>query len=177
MKQLSLSLLALAVLSAYGRPALAIWTSVSEETLIQDAELIVQGIIDRTEHGFSLGGRDYDYAVINVSDVLKGDNGITEVHIVQPARSLVMLSTNILFDVGQEGAWLLSRNSSLQNEYSITHPSQYQPEGVVVIENSATSNSEVIGAVPEPSSLALAMLALCGLHKLSSRCSERAARR
>ena len=70
MKQLSLSLLALTVLFACGRPALAIWTSISEETLIQDSELIVQGIVDRTQFGFSLGGRDYDFAVINVSDVL-----------------------------------------------------------------------------------------------------------
>ena len=166
MKQLSLSLLALAVFSAYGRPALALWTAVSVETLSQDAELIVQGIVDRTEFGFSLEGRDYDFAVINVSDVPKGDNGITEVRIVQPARSLLMVSTAILFDVGQEGAWLLSRNPSLENEYNITHPSQYQPEGIV-LETSATYGDVLV--VPEPSSLALATLALWGLHLLSSR--------
>lgn len=170
MKQLSLWLLALAVLFACGRPALASWASVSVETLIQDAELIVQGTVASIEPWITLGGRNYDFAVINVSDVLKGDNGITKVSIAQPSQSLLTLSTDILFDEGQEGAWLLSRNPSLQNEYSITHPSQFQPEGIVVqISATATSTSVDNETIPEPSGLALATLALWGLHKLTSR--------
>jgi len=171
MRLLFISLLLLGRFSACCDPVLASWASVSEETLIDQAELIIEGIVARTEPGFNLGGRDYQFVVIDVSDVLKGAAG-EEVRIVQPALSLLAISTDLRFDVGQQGAWLLSQNPLLQNEYSIKHPSQYQPGGIVVKSPSISiPPSDEVGTVPEPSSLVLATVALWSLRMLSSRWS------
>ena len=136
--------------------AWASWNDVPVNSLFEQSEVVVHGTIIGTEPGpaeLSSPWRSYQYLIIGIdeSGVLKGDPGLEQVRILQPVPGFLSLSTDLYFDVGQQGAWLLSRSAAMQDEFSITHPSQYQPGGVVPPPPSISASA----IVPEPGTLAL----------------------
>ena len=118
---------------------------------------------------FSVGGRNYQFAVIKDPFVVQRDTGIGEVWVAQFALSLIASSTDILLEVDHVGTWLLNRDALLPNEFSISHPSQIQPEDIDL--GPFLSNEPSFGAfapVPEPSTALLASMAVA-LRLLSRR--------
>lgn len=109
---------------------MASWAAVPLEILADEADVIVEGkVVEIADAGFNVGTRPYDVAVVEITTVLKNLSGkqIKQVRVAQPAKSMIGLSTDIRYQVGQSGIWMLVADSDAKrNAYWASHPSQYQ---------------------------------------------------
>lgn len=146
-----LSFIALLV---FASPIFADWAEVPLEMLVDEADLIVVGKVTKIQDGgfFTLGPNKSDHilkqdvAVVEISAVLKSPPQFGKqkvVHVGQKAMGKVT-SADIRFVPGQEGIWLLRKDSGQdkicvmkgdllvpdpeRNVYWAKHPSQLQKE-------------------------------------------------
>jgi hypothetical protein len=70
--------------------------------------------------------RPYDVAIVEVTEVLKGQDRRRPIRVAQPARDGVRLSTDIRYKVGQEGIWLLDYEPAL-DVHAAAHPDKFRP--------------------------------------------------
>lgn len=109
-------------------PVRALWAPVPLEILVDEADLIVTGKVAKIQNGFVLDGRNYDVAVLEVTKTLKALPAAgkpKQVHIAQPAPGGLAVSTDIQFQAGQEGVWLLRKDSD-RDVFWARHPFQFQ---------------------------------------------------
>jgi hypothetical protein len=99
---------------------------------VDEADLIVVGKVKKVQDGkFAIGGRAQDVAVVEVSGILKSlpHAGKPKViQIAQPAKRGVAVSTDLTYNAGQEGIWLVVKDPE-RDVYLVSHPFQFQPAG------------------------------------------------
>ncbi len=106
----------------------ACWKFVPLETRIDGAKYVVTGKIDRIVDGIERNNRTYDVGAIKVSQVLKGPEALKEVRLMWPSKAnKVRMSTDILFNQGQQGVWILYPDKKEKGVYWASYPSDYQP--------------------------------------------------
>ena len=106
----------------------ACWKFVPLETRIDGAKYVVTGKIDRIVDGIERNNRTYDVGAIKVSQVLKGPEALKEVRLMWPSKAnKVRMSTDILFNKGQQGVWVLYPDKKEKGVYWASYPSDYQP--------------------------------------------------
>ena len=106
----------------------ACWAYVSLETRIDGAKYVVTGKIDRIVDGIERNNRTYDVGAIKVSQVLKGPEALKEVRLMWPSKAnKARMSTDILFNKGQQGVWILYPDKKEKGVYWASYPSDYQP--------------------------------------------------
>jgi hypothetical protein len=112
--------------------ALALWAPVPLEVLVDEAHLIVFGKVAKVQDGkFAIAGKAQDVAVVEVTGILKSLPHVgkpKEVHIAQPAKGGLAVSTDLTYSAGQEGIWLLVKDPD-RDVYLVSHPFQFQPAG------------------------------------------------
>ncbi len=101
------------------------FVAVPLEKLVEEADLIVAGKVAKIEDGVFNRGRQFDAAIVEVTETLKGAAKPKTVKIAQPARGGLETSVDIRFAAGQEGIWLLKKDAE-RDVYWATHPSQFQ---------------------------------------------------
>ena len=108
--------------------AQASWAYVPLELRLAGAKYVVVGKIDRIVDGIERHGRTYDVGAIKVSQVLKGPEALKEVRLMWPSKAnKVRMSTDILFNKGQQGVWVLYPDKKEKGVYWASYPSDYQP--------------------------------------------------
>ena len=106
----------------------ACWAYVSLETRIDGAKYVVVGKIDRIVDGIERQTRTYNVGAIKVSQVLKGPETLKEVRLMWPSKAnKARMSTDILFNNGQQGVWILYPDKKEKGVYWASYPSDYQP--------------------------------------------------
>jgi len=106
----------------------ACWKFVPLETRMTGAEYVVVGKIDRIVDGIERNNRTYDVGAIKVSQVLKGPEALREVRLMWPSKAnKARMSTDILFNKGQQGVWILYPDKKEKGVYWASYPSDYQP--------------------------------------------------
>ena len=106
----------------------ACWAYVSLETRIDGAKYVVVGKIDRIVDVIERSNRTYAVGAIKVSQVLKGPKTLKEVRLMWPSKSnKARISTDILFNQGQQGVWVLYPDKKEKGVYWARYPSDYQP--------------------------------------------------
>jgi hypothetical protein len=105
----------------------ASWEKISDEDLITQSDLVVVGKITAIKEGGS-DEKDVSIATVTISDVIKGAKDIKEVKLAFPSKKRQMMaSTDIFFDLNQEGVWLL-RKDEKQDYYLADYPDRFQPK-------------------------------------------------
>jgi len=106
----------------------ACWKFIPLETRMAGAEYVVVGKIDRIVDGIERNNRTYDVGAIKVSQVLKGPETLKEVRLMWPSKAnKARMSTDILFNKGQQGVWILYPDKKEKGVYWARYPSDYQP--------------------------------------------------
>ena len=106
----------------------ACWKFVPLETRMAGAEYVVVGKIDRIVDGIERNNRTYDVGAIKVSQVLKGSKTLKEVRLMWPSKAnKARMSTDILFNIGQQWVWILYPDKKQKGVYWASYPSDYQP--------------------------------------------------
>ena len=86
------------------------------------------GKIDRIVDGIERNDRTFDVGAIKVSQVLKGPEALKEVRLMWPSKAnKARMSTDILFNQGQQGDWILYPDKKEKGVYWASYPSDYQP--------------------------------------------------
>ena len=92
------------------------------------AEYVVVGKIDRIVDGIERNNRTYDVGAIKVRQVLKGPETLKEIRLMWPSKAnKARMSTDILFNKGQQGVWILYPDKKEKGVYWASYPSDYQP--------------------------------------------------
>jgi len=106
----------------------ACWKFVPLETRMAGAEYVVVGKVDRIEDGIERNNRTYDVGAIKVRRVLKGPETLKEIRLMWPSKAnKARMSTDILFNKGQQGVWILYPDKKEKGVYWASYPSDYQP--------------------------------------------------
>ena len=163
----------------------ASWMEISLMDQIGFADLIVEGsVVDITDAGFSVGNRNYEAAVVDVTNVLKNTTDMTDIveaRIAQPGSAIsggmtgmaFGASTDIRYMVGQQGTWLLNFDP-IQEIFWATHPSQFQVDDISLLVGNDAGNQgsgqSVADSTPEPSTglmscIGLLVFVLAGLRR------------
>ena len=100
---------------------------VPPEIFVDEADVIVLGKVTKTEEAVPPKGLSgsYEYAVIEVKQVLKGPKGVKVVRQLQPALGGARLSHRVSTNVGEEGVWMLTRVPGT-TVYRFGHPGQFR---------------------------------------------------
>ena len=104
----------------------ACWKFVPLETRMTGAEYVVVGKIDRIVDGIKRQTRTYNVGAIKVSQVLKGPKTLKEVRLMWPSKAnKARISTDILFNKGQHGVWILYPDKEHHDIHWASYPSDY----------------------------------------------------
>jgi hypothetical protein len=98
---------------------------------ISEAELVIAGRVIEIRPQAPLAGvsehnPNWQEAVVGVSEVLKGDNSLTRVGVFFPASLDVAWANAPKFQIGQEGIWILRRESE-PNGYTALDAQDFRP--------------------------------------------------
>lgn len=109
------------------------WVAIPLWKLVDQADVIVAGKVARIEEAKPGGGvPNYEHAMVEVSEVLKGPAGMKDVRIRQlppPAPGQpVIAGLPLRYNAGTEGIWLLKKDAREAVYGPPSHPSQIQPK-------------------------------------------------
>jgi hypothetical protein len=110
----------------------ASWVDIPIEDLIKNSDLIIVGKISGIDTSkkqnpdseiIKIMGRYYDFGTITVSQVIKGDEHAKSVVLRYPSRR--ELSTDIVYELNQNGIWLLTKSKE-GDFYLAGYPKDFQ---------------------------------------------------
>lgn len=103
------------------------WAQMSDDELVASSDLIVVGEwLGQTQVALDAGQRAQGIGVIAVSETLKGSAATGFALVQQPASATLRSSTDIVFERGQKGLWLLrAKPGGAQAIYLADHPQRF----------------------------------------------------
>ncbi len=128
------SLMVLTLTFAAGRRADACWIAMPLRDVIGQSDLVAAGAIVRGEGTIDRGGRLYKVGIIEVKEIILGDEGADEVRLIWPTGESsdglrMAISTDISYRIGQDGVWLLRADSENPDLFLADRPDRFQPSG------------------------------------------------
>ncbi len=107
----------------------ASWARLSDSQLIETSSLIVVGTLaEFTSATDPSDGRIRTIGVIEIETVLKGDPGTKIVRLDAPQPGRLVSSTDITYQIGQNGLWFLRLLTPESAEiYAADHPQRFVP--------------------------------------------------
>ena len=119
-----------AVLAAFAfflpRTGIAMWASMSDDELVASSELIVIGEwLGQTAVTLPGATGAQTFGVIAVAEVLKGQRETGFVLVQRPAASALRSSSDLNFERGQKGLWLLRAVPGAKGLYAFDHPQRF----------------------------------------------------
>lgn len=130
----------------------AIIGPVDNDKLISTSDIIVVGKITKVKEGGSRRNSK-SFAVIEVTEVLKGKRRTKQVRLAFPSRNRRLReTTEIYYSEGQEGIWFLQK-AKMRNYYFARHLNSLQPIGElekvrVLLGKGSAAPRKIIGLDP-----------------------------
>jgi hypothetical protein len=118
----------------------AMWLALDDATLLEQSELIIEGrFVGHTS--LRAAGRDRRFGVVDVQRIYKGTSTEPLVLLeLPPVRDGYAVSTDIDFEPGQQGLWLLRKadGEDLAGVFAADHPQRFAATGSEAYERLVT---------------------------------------
>ncbi len=108
--------------------AQAMWTKAGQVELVESSDVIVRATFlgQASVNLSSLKSvKEVDFGVLNVIEVLKGDNAEIFLLRVPSSKGLLRRSDNIYYKLGQTGLWYLRPDNEYKGLYLADHPGRF----------------------------------------------------
>lgn len=113
-------------------PLFAMWTQYSDAELFDSSEVIIKArLIGAAEVKLSAEQGSMVLGVLQVDQVLKGEQGTRVILLALPPRGGPVSSSDLIYREGQEGLWFLYQrlrgDKGIKGVYLADHPQRFVP--------------------------------------------------
>ncbi|MFO1252793.1 MAG: hypothetical protein U1E77_17030 [Inhella sp.] len=125
----------LGVVAAASSQAHAMWAPLRDAELLRDSDLIGLGMwLGQTQLQTGPQAAPLDLGVLQFSELWKGPLGLRLALVRSRAAQAPRSSSDLVFQPGQQGLWLLRLEPGAQGLYRCDHPQRFVPAGDARIE-------------------------------------------